>query len=94
VALPAYFEAINKDPRYSLTVIGVFAQAIISKEVVDNSFEIATDKPNVKVSWEVKGVRNDPYMIAHPFVAEKLKPAVAAAASRVSPSPAGDSTSG
>jgi hypothetical protein len=59
VQLPDYFDAINTDPRYQLTVIGSFAQAIISKEESNNQFEIATNQPNVKVSWEVKAVRSD-----------------------------------
>ncbi|MBC7509258.1 MAG: hypothetical protein H7320_11005 [Ferruginibacter sp.] len=67
VKLPDYFEAINKDFRYQLTVVGVFAQAIISKEVSNNQFEIAANVPNVKVSWEVKGVRNDAHMKRFPF---------------------------
>ena len=75
VKLPDYFEAINKDFRYQLTVLGTFAQAIISKEVSNNQFEIATSTPNVKVSWEVKGVRNDARMKQHPFVAEQEKTA-------------------
>ncbi|MBK8610546.1 MAG: hypothetical protein IPL84_11560 [Chitinophagaceae bacterium] len=62
VDLPKYFEALNIDYRYQLTVIGAFAQAIVSKEIVNNKFEIATNLPNVKVSWQVQGVRNDPYM--------------------------------
>jgi hypothetical protein len=75
VSLPDYYEALNKDSRYQLTVIGSFAQAIISKEVSNNKFEIATSIPNVKVSWEVKGVRNDARMRMHPFVAEEMKSA-------------------
>ncbi len=76
VSLPEYFEAINKDFRYQLTVIGgTFAQAMISKEVSNNKFEIATNMPNVKVSWEVKGVRNDARMKMNPFTAVQDKPA-------------------
>ncbi|MCX6245777.1 MAG: hypothetical protein NTU98_13870 [Bacteroidetes bacterium] len=75
VHLPDYFEAINKDFRYQLTVIGVFAQAIVSREVSNNAFEISTSLPNVKVSWEVKGVRNDAHMRQNPFVAEQEKSA-------------------
>jgi hypothetical protein len=75
VSLPNYYEALNKDSRYQLTVIGSFAQAIISKEVSNNKFEISTSVPNVKVSWEVKGVRNDNHMKMHPFVAEEMKSA-------------------
>jgi hypothetical protein len=74
VSLPDYFEALNKDYRYQLTVIGGgFAQAIVSQEVKNNRFEIATNQPNVKVSWEVKGVRNDARMKKTPFVAEAVK---------------------
>jgi hypothetical protein len=76
VELPGYFEAINKDFRYQLTVIGSFAQAIISKEIKGNKFEIATSIPNVKVSWEVKGVRNDGHMKnVNKMKAEEIKPA-------------------
>jgi hypothetical protein len=75
VMLPDYFESINKDFRYQLTVIGTFAQAIINKEVSHNQFEIATNQPNVKVSWEVKGVRNDARMQKNPFVAVQEKTA-------------------
>ena len=56
-ALPSYFEALNTDFRYQLTVIGQFSQAIVEQEVRDNQFVIRTDKPNVRVSWQVTGVR-------------------------------------
>jgi hypothetical protein len=59
VSLPGYFEAENIDFKYQLTVIGTFAQAIIGKEISNNQFVVKTDKPNVKVSWMVTGVRND-----------------------------------
>jgi hypothetical protein len=75
VSLPDYYDALNKDSRYQLTVIGSFAQAIISKEVSNNKFEIATNQPNIKVSWEVKGVRNDARMKMNPFVSEEMKSA-------------------
>ena len=61
VTLPEYFSALNVDFRYQLTVIGTFAQAIISNEIESNQFEIMTDKPNVKVSWQVTGIRHDAY---------------------------------
>jgi hypothetical protein len=76
VKLPEYFEAINKDFRYQLTVIGSLARSFISKEVSGNTFEITTDEPNVKVSWEVKGVRSDGYMKnVNKMEAEEMKPA-------------------
>ncbi len=67
VNLPDYIQKINIDFRYQLTVIGDFAQAIISKEISNNQFEIKTDKPNIKVSWLITAKRNDEYMKQHPF---------------------------
>jgi hypothetical protein len=61
VDLPSYFDAENIDFKYQLTVIGQFAQAIIGEEIKNNQFVILTDKPNVKVSWQVTGVRNDKF---------------------------------
>jgi hypothetical protein len=73
VNLPSYFEALNIDYRYQLTVIGQFAQVIVEKEIQNNSFVIRTDKPNVKVSWQVSGIRNDAYAKANPMIVEKEK---------------------
>lgn len=59
VELPAYFEALNRDFCYQLTVIGSFAQAIVAQEIKGNRFSIRTNAPNVKVSWQVTGIRQD-----------------------------------
>jgi hypothetical protein len=75
VTLPDWFMALNKDFRYQLTVIGVFAQAIVEQEVTDNHFRIRTNQPNVKVSWQVTGIRHDPYADAHRIPIEEDKPA-------------------
>ncbi|HEY3244913.1 MAG TPA: hypothetical protein VGM03_16350 [Phycisphaerae bacterium] len=77
VELPAWFEALNRDFRYQLTVIGQFAQAIVAEEVSGNRFAIRTDKPNVKVSWQVTGIRHDAYAAAHRIPVEQDKPAAA-----------------
>ena len=74
VTLPDYFEALNIDYRYQLTVIGTFAQAIIAEEIEDNQFVIQTDEPNVKVSWQVTGIRNDPYAQENRIEVEAEKP--------------------
>jgi hypothetical protein len=71
--LPIYFEKLNINYTYQLTVIGQFAQAIILEEINNNRFVIKTDKPNVKVSWLVTGVRNDPYAQEHRVVPEEDK---------------------
>jgi hypothetical protein len=73
VSLPSYFETENMDYKYLLTVIGQFAQAIVAKEISENKFEIKTDKPNVKVSWQVTGVRNDKYAQKHRIIPEVEK---------------------
>lgn len=74
IQLPEWFEALNKDFRYQLTVIGQFAQAIVAEEVENNRFVIRTDKPNVKVSWQVTGIRKDPYAENHRVPVEEWKP--------------------
>ena len=74
VTLPDYFEALNRDFRYQLTVLGQFARAIVSRKIAGNSFEIRTDQPGVEVSWQVTGVRHDAYAQANPIVVEKFKP--------------------
>ena len=73
VELPDYFSALNKDVKYQLTVIGTFAQAIVANEISGNSFTIKTDKPNVKVSWQVTGVRQDAWANANRVQVETEK---------------------
>jgi len=75
VQLPAWFEVLNRDFRYQLTVIGQFAQAIVANKIANHNFRIKTDKPNVEVSWQITGVRQDAYAKAHPLVVEEEKPA-------------------
>ncbi|SOE22796.1 hypothetical protein SAMN06298216_3200 [Spirosomataceae bacterium TFI 002] len=67
INLPDYFEALNKDPHYQLTVIGQFANAIIKEPINNNRFVIQTDKPNVTVSWQVIGTRKDVYAMENPI---------------------------
>jgi len=73
VQLPEWFQVLNTDFRYQLTVIGQFAQAIVAREIENNRFEVRTNAPNVKVSWQVTGVRQDAYAKANPLVVEQEK---------------------
>jgi hypothetical protein len=75
VQLPEWFEVLNTDFRYQLTVIGQFAQAIVARKIENNQFEIRTSAPNVEVSWQVTGVRQDAYAKAKPLVVEQEKDA-------------------
>src|SRR5580700_10258629 len=74
VALPEWFETLNRSFRYQLTPIGQFAQAIVATEVENNQFTIKTDKPYVKVSWQVTGIRQDAWANAHRVPVEVMKP--------------------
>jgi hypothetical protein len=51
-----------------------FAQAIVESEITGNRFTIRTDKPNVKVSWQVTGIRQDAWANAHRIPVEEEKP--------------------
>lgn len=76
VNLPDYFEAINKDYRYQLTAIGGAAPGLhIAEEITENSFKIAGGAAGMKISWEVMGVRNDPYFRDKPYQVVKEKSA-------------------
>jgi hypothetical protein len=76
VHLPDWFESLNRDFRYQLTVIGQFAQAIVATEIAEGRFSIKTDKPNVKVSWQVTGIRQDAWANANRIPVEEEKPEV------------------
>jgi hypothetical protein len=73
VELPQYVQVSNKDFRYQLTPIGKFAQCIVKEEVNGDKFIIQTNKPNVKVSWQVTGIRNDPFAKVNRIVVEQEK---------------------
>jgi hypothetical protein len=75
VELGHWFEALNCDFRYQLTCIGGFAPVYIAEEVQGNRFKIAGGSHQMKVSWELTGVRKDPWAQTHPLVVEKEKPA-------------------
>lgn len=74
--LPDWFETLNRDFRYQLTAIGQFSQVIVAKEIANRQFAIKTDKSNVKVSWQVTGIRQDPWANAHRIPVEQLKAGV------------------
>jgi len=76
VELPEWFEALNRDFRYQLTAIGAPAPNLyISEEISDNRFKIAGGNAGAKVSWQVTGIRHDPYANMHRIPVEEVKPA-------------------
>ena len=74
VELPEYCEALNRDFRYQLTAIGSFSQVIIQQEIENNQFVIASAQPNIKVSWQVTGIRKDAFAEANRTQVEIDKP--------------------
>jgi hypothetical protein len=75
VQLPDYFEAINRDASYHLTPIGAAMPNLhVAVEIQGNRFKIAGGAPFKKVSWEVKAVRNDPWVQQYGYQTEQEKP--------------------
>lgn len=69
ITLPAWFEALNTDFRYQLTVLDDstddFILAKVARKIDRGTFEIKTSKGNVEVSWLVVGIRHDPFAKLH-----------------------------
>ncbi len=65
ITLPDYFEALNRDFRYQLTVIDesndmdVFLWAKVIKKISGNQFTIRSSRGNLEVSWQITGIRKD-----------------------------------
>jgi hypothetical protein len=77
IMLPEWFEALNRDFRYQLTVIDDsdrFVLAKVVQEIHNNRFTIRTNFGHVKVSWQVTGIRKDPWAEAHRIPVEEVKP--------------------
>ncbi len=67
IQLPDYFESINRDPTYHLTIVDDgerddFVLVKVVRKIRNNQFTIRTSAPHVEVSWEVKAIRNDRYV--------------------------------
>jgi hypothetical protein len=75
IALPDWFQALNRDFRYQLTCIGAFAPVYVAEKIHDNRFAIAGGAPGQEISWQVTGIRQDAYANAHRIVVEEDKPA-------------------
>lgn len=73
IELPEWVESVNHDFRYQLTCVGGSSAVYIAKEVSSNRFKIAGDIPKMKISWQLTGVRKDPWALSHPLVVEKAK---------------------
>ena len=73
VTLPGYFDSLNTEFRYQLTCVGGYAPVYIETEIQDRVFTIAGGTPGLKVSWQITGVRKDPWALANPVKVEQEK---------------------
>jgi hypothetical protein len=74
VQLPEWFEVLNCDFRYQLTPLGAAAPHLhIAEEVKNNRFKIAGGCHELKVSWQITGIRQDTFANNHRIPVEKEK---------------------
>ncbi len=89
IDFPDWFGALNKDFRYQLTSVGAPGPNLhIAKEISDTAtdyssssrnnnnsrFKIAGGTSGMKVSWQVTGIRRDPWANTHRVQVEEDKP--------------------
>jgi hypothetical protein len=74
VELPTWFEALNEDFRYQLTAIGAPGPNLyIAQKINNNRFRIAGGVTGMEVSWQVTGIRHDPFAKVHRIAVEENK---------------------
>jgi hypothetical protein len=79
VVLPDWFESLNTNFRYQITIISEdapdFAVARVARRIANNRFMVKTVPGNLEVSWQVTGIRHDAYAKLHRTPVEVNKPA-------------------
>jgi len=78
IELPSYFFALNKDFRYLATPLGSPAPELhLAHEVHKKWFiagtpvlAISGGTPGHRISWQVTGIRHDPYILMNPMTPE------------------------
>lgn len=74
ITMPTWFEALNVEFRYQLTPIGAPGPNLyVATEMTNGQFAIAGGTPGGKVSWQVTGIRHDPWANAHRIPVEESK---------------------
>lgn len=77
VELPAYFSLLNKDYTYLASPLGQPMPSLHVSQTVEPRwfglfgapvFKISGGIGGGKISWQVTGIRQDPYIIAHPII--------------------------
>ncbi len=78
VTMPTWFEALNEDFRYQLTVIDdsngdEFILTKVVQRLKNGKFRLRTSVPNTTVSWQITGNRHDPTSNYMPLEVERMK---------------------
>ncbi len=73
IAMPSYFEALNREFEYQLTCIGGYSPVFVASEIAGNQFVVAGGRPGLVVSWQVTGIRRDAYAEKNRVVVEVEK---------------------
>ncbi|TSC62232.1 MAG: hypothetical protein Athens041674_537 [Parcubacteria group bacterium Athens0416_74] len=74
IELPEYFDALNKTPRYQYFPLDEAMPGLYVKETEgENRFAIAGGTPGGRVSWQITGIRHDPYILKNPVINEVWK---------------------
>ncbi|RLB39446.1 MAG: hypothetical protein DRH30_09875 [Deltaproteobacteria bacterium] len=76
VDLPSWFAEVNTDLSYQLTPIGAPMPLLhVASELEGMHFRVAGGVAGEKVSWQLAGIRSDPWAQDHPHQTEAPKPA-------------------
>lgn len=74
IQLPEYFDALNGDVTYQFEALNQPMPNLYLKTLEhDNQFAIAGGVPGGQISWQVIGVRHDPFVLTHPAPVEVEK---------------------
>lgn len=74
IALPDYYDALNKDSRYQFFALDeAMPNLYLKKEEKDNRFTVAGGIPGGRISWQITGIRHDKYILDNPIVVEVPK---------------------
>ncbi|MEQ1934180.1 MAG: hypothetical protein ABL962_09935, partial [Fimbriimonadaceae bacterium] len=78
VTMPNYFDALNEDIQYQVSVIDEadsadFVLAKVVQKLRNGKFKIRTSVPGAEVHWQVSGRRHDPTSNYYPLVVERMK---------------------
>jgi alpha-tubulin suppressor-like RCC1 family protein len=77
LTLPDWFEALNENFRYQITVIDEAAPDVhfvrVASKISGGTFVIKSIPGNMEISWQVTGTRKDAFVKAHPLQVEQDK---------------------